>query len=190
MKHSVEVDGQFFEARANASRFFHPSDALFNYSTLPIGRSVELNPTVVTRSFVALVRDDRLNAAGAKPVPHARNAVSFVGGQFLRACSRTAQALWDGDAVHHRLDLRRFVHLPGSDLDGQGSAATVSNQVELRSKPASAAAQSVVRRFVGMPVETFLLAPAAARAARTLAQSMHQRSQSMRPRWSSVICKT
>ncbi len=145
----MEVDGQFFEARANASRFFHPSDALFDYGALSIGPSVELDPTVVARSFVALVWDDRLDPAGSKPVPHARNAVPFVGSQFFRACSRTPDSLRDRDAVHHRLDLRRFVNLPGRDLNGQWSSAAVSNQVELRSKPASAAAQSVVRRFVG-----------------------------------------
>ncbi len=189
MKHSMEVNGQFLEACTNASRFLHPSDALFDDGALPIGRSVELDPTVVARSFVALVRDDRLDAAGSKPVPHARNAVPLVDSQFFRACSWTPDPLRDGDAVHHRLDLRRFVNLPGSDLDGQRSSAAVSNQVELRSKPASAAAQSVVRRFVGMPVETFFPAPAAAREARTLAPSMHQRSQSIRPRSSSVICR-
>ncbi len=155
MKHPMEVNGQFFESRANASRFFHPSDALFDHSTLSIGLSVELEPTVVGRSFVVFVRDDWLDPAGSKPVPDTRNAVPFVGDQFLRACSRTPQALRDGDAVHHRLDLRRFVNLTSGHLDGQWSSAAVSNQVELRSKPASAAAQSVVRRFVGVKRETF-----------------------------------
>ena len=152
----MEVDRKFLEASANASRFLHPSDALFDNSALPIALSVELDPPVVARSSVALVRDDWLDAAGAKPVTHARNTVPFVGGQFLRACSRTPESLRDGDAVHHRLNLRRFVDLPGSNFDGQRSSAAVSNQVELRSKPASAAAQSVVRRFIGVPVETFL----------------------------------
>ncbi len=178
----MEVDGQFLEARANASRFLHPSDALFDHCALPIRLSIKVHPAIMAGCFVLLVRNDRSDAAGSKPVPDAWNAVPFVGGQFLRTCSRTPQTLRDGDAVHRRLNLRRFVDLPGGDLNGQGSALAVSNQVELRSKPASAAAQSVVRRFVGVPVETFFPAPPAARAARTLAPSMHQRSQSMRLR--------
>ena len=175
MKHAMEVNGQFLEAGANASRFLHPSNALFDYGALSIGRSVEPDPTVAASRFVAPVRNDRPDAAGSKPVPDAWNAVPFVGNQFLWTCSRTPQTLGDGDAVHHPLDLRRFVDLSGSDLNGQGSSAAVSNQMELRSKPASAAAQSVVRRLVGMAVETFFPAPPAARVARTLAPSMHQR---------------
>ena len=127
----MEVNGQFFEARANASRFLHPSDALFDHGALSIGRSVELNPPVVARPSVALVWDDRLDPVGSKPVPHARNTVPFVGGQFLRTRSRTPQTLRDGDAVHYRLDLRRFVDLSGGDLNSQWSSAAVSNQVEL-----------------------------------------------------------
>ncbi len=164
MKHAMEVNGQFLEAGANASRFLHPSDALFDYGALSIGRPVEPDPTVVAGRFVALVRNDRLDAASSKPVADAWNAVPFVGGQFLWTCSRTPQTLWDGDTVHYPLDLRRFVDLPGSDLNGQGSSVAVSNQVELRSKPASAAAQRVVRRFVGMAVETSCPAPPAAGA--------------------------
>ncbi len=183
--------GQFLEVRANVARSLHPSYALFDHGARSIDHSVKLDRTVAASRFVALVWDDRLGAAGSKRVPDAWNAVPlpFVGGQFLRVCSWTPQALWDDDVVHYRLGLCRFVDVPGSDLSGQGSSAAVSNQVELRSKPASAAAQIMIRRFVGMPVETFLSAPAAARPARTLAPSMHRRSESIRPRWSSVICR-
>src|SRR3990172_7198222 len=184
----MEVDGQFFEACADASRLLHPSDARFDHGASPIRPSIEAHPTVIAGCFVLFVGDHRFDAAGSKPITDTRNAVAFIGGQFLGALARRSQALGDGNAVHHRLDLRRFMDLPGRNLNGQRSAATVSNQVEFRTKPASAAAQCVVCRFIGMPVETFLSAPPAARAARTLAPSMHQRSQSIRPRSSSLIC--
>ena len=189
MKHSMEINGQFVETRPNAARFLHPSDALLNDVSLPIGQSVEPDSTVAACSFVALVRDDRFDPPSAKPIPNALHAIPFIRGQFLRTCSRSPDPLRNRDAFHHRFKLRRFVDLSSRDLDGQRCSATVSNQVELRSKPASAAAQSVVRRFVGVRLDTFLLAPAAARAARTLAPSIHQRSQSMRPRSSSLICR-
>jgi len=160
-----------------------------DYPALSISPSVELDSTVVPRPFVALVWYDRLDPTRSKPVPHTRNTVPFVGGQFLRATARTPQALGNGDAVHHRLNLRRFVDLPSRHFDRQRGSVAVSNQVEFRSKPASAAAQSVVGWFVRMPVETFFPAPPAARAARTLAPSMHQRSQSIKPSRSSVICR-
>ncbi len=155
MKHAMEVNGQFLEARSNAARFFHPSDALFDYGALPISGSIKLDSSVVARPFIALVRNDRLDPTGSEPIPNAANAVSFVGGQPVRTGSWAAQALRNGDAVHHRLDLRRFMNLPGRNFDTQRSSEAVSNQVELRPKPASAAAQSVVRRFVGMPAKLF-----------------------------------
>jgi hypothetical protein len=69
------------------------------------------------------------------------------------------------------------MHLAGRHLDGRRNSIAVGNQVELRSKPAPAAAQSVVGRFVRVPFETFLSAPEAAHAARTLAPSTHHRSR-------------
>ena len=186
----MEVDGQFLEASSNSAGLLHPSDALFDDGALPISGSIELDSSVVARPFVALVWNDRLDSTGSKPIPYASNTIPFVGDQFVRTGSRTPQALRNSDAIHHGFDARRFVNLAGRNLNGQRSSVAVSNQVELRSKPASAAAQSVIRRFVRMPVETFFPAPAAARAARTWAPSMHQRSQSMRPRSSSVTCKT
>ena len=81
------------------------------------------------------------------------------------------------------------MRLPGGHFNRKRSALAVSDQVELRSQPASAVAQRVIRRFVGIAVETFFSAPAAARDARTLAPSTHHNSQSIRPRLSNVTCK-
>jgi hypothetical protein len=80
------------------------------------------------------------------------------------------------------------VDLPGGDFDGKGSARTVSDHVEFAAKPASRATQCVVGGLVGVPLETFLSAPAAARAARTDEPSTHHSSQSMYPWLSSFTC--
>ena len=99
----MEVDGQFFKPRTNSSRFFHPPNTLLDNGTLAIGRSVEFHSAIVARSFVTLVRDDRRDAASAKPITHALNAIPLVGGQFLRTCSWTPDPLRNGDAVPLRI---------------------------------------------------------------------------------------
>ena len=54
------------------------------------------------------------------------------------------------------------MNLPTRHFESEQHSRAVSNQMELRSKPASAAAQSVVGRFVRVVGETLLEAPAAA----------------------------
>jgi hypothetical protein len=85
---------------------------------------------------------------------------NFLGLQRLPSLLRLSASDQARDGLlDHRL------HLPGRHLDRQRSALAVSNQVELRSKPAAAAAQRVVGRLVRVTLETSLSAPAAARAA-------------------------
>src|SRR5882672_8254630 len=84
----------------------------------------------------------------------------------------------DADGIEHRLNVPRLVVLASSYVDAKGNGAAVTNQVDLGPEPASRATQRVIRGFVGIP---FFAAPEAARVARILVPSMHQRSQSMRP---------
>jgi hypothetical protein len=56
-----------------------------------------------------------------------------------------------------RLGPRRLVDLPRGDFDGEGSARTVRDHMELGSKPALAAAQCVVGGFVGVSGDTFFV---------------------------------
>src|SRR5262249_50756454 len=135
-----------------------------------------------------LVWNHSSDAAGTQPVAHRRPAVGLVTGQYPWAFSWPAQRLRNGDVIHHRIDTCRFVDLARGDFDRQRSGLAISDQVELRSKPASAAAQRVVGGFVLVPAEAFLSAPPAARAARTLAPSMHHKCQSINPLRSSLIC--
>ena len=188
------VDCQFLESRADASTFLKPADALFHDGPAAIGLAVEGDARIVSRPFMVLMRNDRLDPAVAQPVADPLHAVALIRGEFFRSVSPSTLLSSPADSTGYRLaddrlGLRALVDLPRRDFNGEGSALAVSNHMELRSKPASAAAQRVVRRLGGMPVETFLSAPPAARAARTLAPSTHQSSQSIRPRSSSLICK-
>src|SRR5436190_1219036 len=190
----MKVDCQLLEASADATELLEPADALLDHRAAAISLAVELHFRVPPRQLVVLVRDHRLDLLPPDPVAQAHDAVAFVADELFRfvpafslfssASDQTRDRLADD-----RLGAGALVHLPGGDFGRERIARAVSNQVELRSKPASAAAQRVVRRLVRVPGKTFLSAPAAARAARTIAPSTHHSSQSIRPRSSSLICK-
>src|SRR5882672_504599 len=185
----MKVNGQLLEARADAAALLQPADALLDYGALAIGPLVKLHRRIPSRCLRVLVRDHRTDALLLDPVADAPCAIGFVSGQLARLFA--APVLPRGDEPgHQRLEARRFVHLAGVQFEGQRSSLAVSNQMELGSKPASAAAQSGVGRLIGVALETFLSAPAAARVARTLLPSTHHRSQSIRPCWSSLIWRT
>lgn len=133
--------------------------------------------------------DQRLDAVLPKPIPHAVVAVALIARQLLWPFAWSSQRLRDGNLIHHRLNARRFVRLPGGHFDRQRQASTVSHQVELAAESASRAAQSVVFRLFRVAPAAFLEAPAAARLARTDEPSMHHRSQSIVPSASSRMCR-
>src|SRR5690348_14077046 len=189
----MEVNRQLLETRADAAELLEPADALLGHAAAAVGDAVEPDRRVMPRRLVVLVRDHRLDPLTQQPLAHALNAVGLVAGDLLGLVPTPAAFAAPADQrrdrlADDRLGPRRFVDLPGGDFDGEGSARTVSNHVELRSKPASAAAQCVVGGLVGVPPETFLSAPAAARAARTDEPSTHHSSQSMYPLLSSLTC--
>src|SRR5258708_821433 len=183
----MKMNGQFLETRSDAAALFQPADALLDDGALAIGPLIELHRRIPAGRLVVLVRNHRTDALLFEPVADALHAIAFVAHQL--AGLFTASVLPRGDERgHQRLKARRFVHLASAELEARGSSLAVSNKREFGPNPASAAAQSVVGRFVGMALKTFLSAPAAARAARTLLPSTHHRSQSIRPCWSSLIC--
>src|SRR6476660_3725180 len=189
----MEVHGQLLEPGADAAELLEPADALLGDRSAAVGHAVEPDRRVVPGVLVVLVRDHRLDLLTAQPVAHALHAVALVAGQspgLVPALASPASAADQGrDRLpDDRLGPRRFVDLPGGDFDGKRSSRTVSDHVELRSKPAAAAAQRVVGGLVGVAPETFLSAPAAARAARTDEPSTHHSSQSMYPLLSSLTC--
>jgi len=189
----MEVHGQLLEPRADAAEFLEPADALLGDAAPSVCHAVEPDRRVVAGMLVVLMRDDRLDLLSGEPIPHALDAVALVPGELpgLAATSPPLPSASDQERDRlpdDRLGPRRFVDLPRGDFDGQGSARTVSDHVELRSKPAAAAAQRVVGGFVGVALDTFLSAPAAARAARTDEPSTHHSSQSMYPSRSSLTC--
>jgi hypothetical protein len=189
----MEVYRQLLEPRADAAELLQPADALLGDATAPVRDAVEPHRRVVAGVLVVLVRDDRLDLLPRQPVAHAPDAVAFVAGELPGLAATASSPASASDQERDRLPddrfgPRRFVDLSSGDFDGEGSALTVSDHVELRSKPAAAAAQRVVGGLVLVPLETFLSAPAAARAARTDEPSTHHNSQSMYPSVSSFTC--
>jgi len=189
----MEVNGQLFEPCADAAEFFEPADALFGDASTPICDAIEPDRRIMPRPFVLFVRDHGDDLLPAQPVANAFDAVGLITGELAGLVTTLAFLASASDQGRDRLaDDRfgecRFVDFSGGDFDGKWSARTVSDNMELRSKPASAAAQCVIRGFVGVTLKTFLSAPAAARAARTEEPSTHHSSQSMYPLLSSLTC--
>ena len=163
----MEVHGQFFKPRADASALFHPADALLGDIAASIGPAVKPDHRISLASSLSYVGSARLDLLRAEPISQTLHAISFVTRQlpgFMPTTQRlTPPSNQEGDRLaDDRLGTRRFVDLAGRDFDGKRSSRTVSDHVEFRSRPAFAAAQCVIGRFVGMSPETFLSAPAAA----------------------------
>jgi hypothetical protein len=194
LKHAMEVHGQFLESRTDAPQLLEPTDALLSHAASAIGPLIKPDRRIVPGVLVLLVWDHRLDLLLGQPVADPLYAIPFVSGQLPGFMSASAGLPPSSDQQRDRLPddrlgPRRLVDLARGDFDGKGSALTVSDHVEFRSKSAFAAAQCVVGGFVGVPLETFLSAPAAARAARTDEPSTHHSSQSMYPLLSSFTCK-
>jgi hypothetical protein len=190
LKHPMEVNRQLFESRTDTAVLLQPPDTLLHHAPATVGFPVKFHPPIPSGRFVVLVRDDGFDPTFFQPVTDVSGAVALIRGKFLRLATSFPAPT---DQARHglsddRFEPPRFTDLSGGHFDAQRSAVAVSNQMELGSKPASAAAQRVVRRLIGVAVETFFSAPAAARAARTLAPSTHQSSQSISPCSSSLTC--
>ena len=111
---------------------------------------------IPSRLLIVFVRNHWKNVMLLEPVADALLAIGFIGGQLLWFFASSLLARGD-EGCNHRLKALRFIHLPGAEFDTQRSSRAVSNQVEFRSKPTSAAAQKVVLGFVAVPPETFCL---------------------------------
>ena len=180
----MEVHGQLLEPRADTAELLQPADALLGNATASVRHAVETRRRIVAGVFVFLVRNHRLDLLPGQPVAHALHAVALVAGELPGLATTFAPLASAADQERDGLsDDRfgpcRFMDLPRSDFNGKRSARTVSDHVELRSKPAAAAAQCVVRWFFRGVFDS--PAPAALRLARTFVPSMHHKSQSIRP---------
>lgn len=83
----MKVDGQFFESRADASRFLHPADTLFDHCALSIGRSVELDRPVMERRFVGMLGEVLFPAPAAAVAARAFAPSMHQRSQSMRLCS-------------------------------------------------------------------------------------------------------
>src|SRR2546430_6092509 len=138
----MKVNRQLLESRADAAAFLQPADALLDDRPLAIRLFVELHCRIPASRLVLLVRNHCKDALLFQPVADALHAVGFVGGELPGLFA--ASLLPRGDeGCDHRLKALRFMHLAGAELERQRSSLAVSNQVEFRSKPASAAAPTL-----------------------------------------------
>ena len=184
----MKVNGQFLKTSADSSSFFKPSDALLDHASATVCGSIELDASIVPSPLILFVRNHRADAARFEPRSDTLGSVCFVSRQTVRAATRPASKLRNAGGVEQRLDTRGFMLLAWRQLRDQRSAFAVSNQMKLGSETASAAPQRMVGRFALVSAGTFLLAPAAARAARICVPSTHHKSQSILPSRSSRIC--
>lgn len=184
----MKVNRQLLKSSADAPSFFKPSDALFDHASATVSSSIELDASIVPSTLILFLRNDRANAVRFEPRPHSLGSVRFVPRQTSRPATGPASTLWNPSGVEQRFDTRGFMLLAWRQLRDQRSAFAVSYQMKLGSETASAAPQRMVGRFALVSADTFLRAPAAARAARICVPSTHHKSQSILPSRSSRIC--
>src|SRR5205814_748592 len=121
-------------------------------------QTIEAIPAVIGM-LIAAARDHGLDRVATQPVTDRLIAVALVSRERLRTLPAP-----DPDPIHHRFELRALVDLARRDVDGEGKAAAVSDQVELAAESAARATQCVVGGLFSAP---FFPAPAAERDART-----------------------
>jgi len=142
------VDGELVEARRQCPALLEPADALLHHRPAAVGLPIEPRPAVVG-PLVLAARDDRPDAVPPQPAADARVTVALVPRQPHRAAARPPTPAGDADLIQDPLALRGLVPLAGRDLDRQGPAVAVADQVDFRAEAAAGATQAVVRRFPG-----------------------------------------
>ena len=154
----MEVNRQFLESRGDAAEFLEPADALLDHASAAVGalsnhvagswRACSFSLCGITASIFCLGSQSRI-AARCSLCPRPACGACAAAGSFA---TRPMSVATPGRSP---IRLRLFVDLARRDFDGKRSARAVRNNVELRSKPASAAAQRVVGGFVWVSLETF-----------------------------------
>ena len=110
LQHRQEADRQLLESSAYSPAFLQPTHTPFNDAPPSVCGFVELQRAAfVVGQLILALRSHRLDAVSPQPLPHAPIAVAFVAGQAQRTLTRPTQRLGNRYAVHHFLDLRRFV---------------------------------------------------------------------------------
>lgn len=139
LEHAEVVFGRLFEAGKNAATFLQPADEPFNDVSLAVCLAIELNGPGVG-IFIALRRNDGCDARRQQIL------VDPVGAEALVACQANgAQHLVfllaaDECSFQKRFQGLRFVRLPGRDVDVEGVAVPIAEQVDFGRKSAPRAA--------------------------------------------------
>src|ERR1041385_7133424 len=134
MNHREEVHGQFLETCAQATALLEPADALLDHAPTAVKLAVEPVPAVV-RVLVFPAWNHRFDGVSSQPVTDPCEAVALVTCERPGACASA-----DPDAVHDFLELRALVDLARGDVDREGKAVAVSDQVDFAPESAARAA--------------------------------------------------
>lgn len=164
---SGEVDGGgLLVAGGNPSPLFEAVDASLDGVALLVCLAVEgrrpaavAAPTEPVALLVGWDRDDRPNPPPSQVFADGPGGVRLVGQNHVGPNPGTSDTSGDAQTCHHFSEGGRVAGLSGRKHESQRPAVAVGSEVDLRSQPASGAADGVVRRLVGW--SPFLRAPAA-----------------------------
>lgn len=168
---SGEVPRLLLESRQEPAAFLQPSDQPFDDVAAAVGVGIEFDLPGVS-IFVLLGGNHRLDPQTDQVVVDPSGPVPLV------AAEGVGPEDWFASAVLQRLvralqqfgQRGGFVGLSGGQVEVEGVAVPVAEDVDLRGKSAPGTSQGVVLGFVGPP---FFRAPAAHLAARTVVPSTH-----------------
>ena len=122
------------------------------------------------------------NLLAGRPIieasPQNLAVIAPVGQHIPATLARVTLAAWQADLIQQRHEVARVGLFAGGQHDGQREAMAVAGEVYFGGQSASAAAETVVLRFLRTP---FFPAPLAARVARIDVESTIQVSRSIKP---------
>ena len=134
------IDGKLFVARSERAVFLVPSDHPLDDVPSPIQRLIE---SLVARLVLACW-DHRADPPLPAPPADAWVAVALVPRQVIRPTSTTRPTM-EQSPRHSRLERRAVVCLSGRNVDRDDPTMLITNQVDLGRKPATRAAERMVK---------------------------------------------
>jgi len=90
--------------------------------------------------LIAALRDDRFNAVGAQPMSDAGHAIGFVRSQSAWSAQGAAFGTLQPNLVHEDFKAGGLVLLSRREMNRQGNALAVGENMQFGAKPASGAA--------------------------------------------------
>jgi hypothetical protein len=148
--HASVILRGLFKTRKDAATFFQPANESFDDVALTVCFTVPFDAAGIA-ILVALAGDHRLDAGVEEVLVDPRGAITLVARQHQRFGDRLIVAASKVDAFQERFQSGRFVILTSRQMKVEGISVGIAEEVDLRRKPAPAAAESVIVGFFGIP---------------------------------------